>query len=207
MIKVLAPAQMHPGRRTLAEFQNYWAESHGPLVRQHEVPASLRAAPDAARGVRRSTRRRPSTASPCSGTTTCGTSARPRDDPEVDGAAPGRARGRRAAVRPAARLAPAPQARVRGGRREGHRRRPDDAGDGQGDLHRHQDARPVARRVLRPLAERARPAGLEGAGPTSLCPEPRRARRLRHDRHPDARRLGRDVVRRPGVAAGGAQVA
>ena len=31
MIKVLAPAQMHPGRRSLAEFHNYWAESHGPL--------------------------------------------------------------------------------------------------------------------------------------------------------------------------------
>jgi uncharacterized protein (TIGR02118 family) len=31
VIKVLAPAQMHPGRRTLAEFQNYWGESHGPL--------------------------------------------------------------------------------------------------------------------------------------------------------------------------------
>ena len=32
MIKVLAPAQMHPGpNRTLAEFQNYWGESHGPL--------------------------------------------------------------------------------------------------------------------------------------------------------------------------------
>jgi uncharacterized protein (TIGR02118 family) len=31
MFKVIAPAQMHPGRRTLAEFHNYWAESHGPL--------------------------------------------------------------------------------------------------------------------------------------------------------------------------------
>jgi uncharacterized protein (TIGR02118 family) len=31
MYKVLAPAQMNPGKRTLAQFQNYWAESHGPL--------------------------------------------------------------------------------------------------------------------------------------------------------------------------------
>ena len=31
MIKVLAPANLHPGRRSLAEFQNYWAVSHGPL--------------------------------------------------------------------------------------------------------------------------------------------------------------------------------
>jgi uncharacterized protein (TIGR02118 family) len=31
MIKVVAPANLHPGRRTLAEFQNYWGESHGPL--------------------------------------------------------------------------------------------------------------------------------------------------------------------------------
>jgi uncharacterized protein (TIGR02118 family) len=31
MYKVLAPAQMNPGKRTLAEFHNYWAESHGPL--------------------------------------------------------------------------------------------------------------------------------------------------------------------------------
>ena len=31
MIKVLAPAQHHPTNRTLAEFHNYWGESHGPL--------------------------------------------------------------------------------------------------------------------------------------------------------------------------------
>ncbi|HLF77489.1 MAG TPA: EthD domain-containing protein [Dehalococcoidia bacterium] len=31
MIKVVAPANLHPGRRSLAEFQNYWGESHGPL--------------------------------------------------------------------------------------------------------------------------------------------------------------------------------
>ncbi len=31
MIKVLAPAIKNPHRRTLAEFHNYWAESHGPL--------------------------------------------------------------------------------------------------------------------------------------------------------------------------------
>jgi uncharacterized protein (TIGR02118 family) len=32
MIKVVAPAQRHPtNRATLAEFQRYWAESHGPL--------------------------------------------------------------------------------------------------------------------------------------------------------------------------------
>src|ERR1700733_12123586 len=32
MIKVLAPAQRHPtNRATLAEFQSYWAECHGPL--------------------------------------------------------------------------------------------------------------------------------------------------------------------------------
>jgi uncharacterized protein (TIGR02118 family) len=31
MIKVAAPALKNPERRTLAEFHNYWAESHGPL--------------------------------------------------------------------------------------------------------------------------------------------------------------------------------
>lgn len=31
MIKVVAPAQHHPANRTLAQFQNYWAVSHGPL--------------------------------------------------------------------------------------------------------------------------------------------------------------------------------
>jgi uncharacterized protein (TIGR02118 family) len=31
MIKVIAPAQRHPTNRTLAEFHNYWGESHGPL--------------------------------------------------------------------------------------------------------------------------------------------------------------------------------
>lgn len=31
MIKVAAPALKHPNNRTLVEFQNYWAESHGPL--------------------------------------------------------------------------------------------------------------------------------------------------------------------------------
>jgi uncharacterized protein (TIGR02118 family) len=31
MIKVLSPANLHPGRRELAEFQNYWKTSHGPL--------------------------------------------------------------------------------------------------------------------------------------------------------------------------------
>jgi len=31
MIKVLAPALKNPERRTLAEFHDYWAVSHGPL--------------------------------------------------------------------------------------------------------------------------------------------------------------------------------
>src|ERR1051325_7257629 len=31
MVKVVAPAQHHPTNRTLAQFQNYWGESHGPL--------------------------------------------------------------------------------------------------------------------------------------------------------------------------------
>jgi uncharacterized protein (TIGR02118 family) len=31
MIKVLSPANLHPGRRSLAEFQHYWKTSHGPL--------------------------------------------------------------------------------------------------------------------------------------------------------------------------------
>jgi uncharacterized protein (TIGR02118 family) len=31
MIKVAAPALKNPERRTMQEFQNYWAESHGPL--------------------------------------------------------------------------------------------------------------------------------------------------------------------------------
>ncbi len=31
MIKVIAPAQHHPGNRDLAAFHNYWGESHGPL--------------------------------------------------------------------------------------------------------------------------------------------------------------------------------
>jgi uncharacterized protein (TIGR02118 family) len=31
MIKVVAPAQRHPTNRPLAEFHNYWGESHGPL--------------------------------------------------------------------------------------------------------------------------------------------------------------------------------
>ena len=31
MIKVAAPALKNPERRTMTEFQNYWAESHGPL--------------------------------------------------------------------------------------------------------------------------------------------------------------------------------
>jgi uncharacterized protein (TIGR02118 family) len=31
MIKVAAPAIKNPERRTMAEFHNYWAESHGPL--------------------------------------------------------------------------------------------------------------------------------------------------------------------------------
>ncbi len=31
MIKVAAPALKNPDNRTMAEFQNYWAESHGPL--------------------------------------------------------------------------------------------------------------------------------------------------------------------------------
>jgi uncharacterized protein (TIGR02118 family) len=34
VIKVVAPALMHPGARTLAEFHNYWAQSHGPLFSQ-----------------------------------------------------------------------------------------------------------------------------------------------------------------------------
>jgi hypothetical protein len=31
MIKVVAPALHHPTNRTLAQFHNYWGESHGPL--------------------------------------------------------------------------------------------------------------------------------------------------------------------------------
>ena len=31
MIKVLAPANKNPERRTLPEFHNYWAVTHGPL--------------------------------------------------------------------------------------------------------------------------------------------------------------------------------
>src|SRR5664279_2488072 len=31
MIKVLAPANINPSRRTMPEFHNYWAVSHGPL--------------------------------------------------------------------------------------------------------------------------------------------------------------------------------
>jgi uncharacterized protein (TIGR02118 family) len=31
MIKVVAPAQRHPTNRSLADFHNYWGESHGPL--------------------------------------------------------------------------------------------------------------------------------------------------------------------------------
>jgi uncharacterized protein (TIGR02118 family) len=31
VIKIASPANLHPGRRSLAEFQNYWGESHGPL--------------------------------------------------------------------------------------------------------------------------------------------------------------------------------
>ena len=31
MIKVVAPALRHPTNRTLAQFHNYWGESHGPL--------------------------------------------------------------------------------------------------------------------------------------------------------------------------------
>ncbi|PWT84715.1 MAG: hypothetical protein C5B57_04310 [Blastocatellia bacterium] len=31
MIKVVAPALHHPTNRTLAQFHNYWSESHGPL--------------------------------------------------------------------------------------------------------------------------------------------------------------------------------
>jgi uncharacterized protein (TIGR02118 family) len=31
MIKVVAPAQHHPTNRSLAEFHNYWGETHGPL--------------------------------------------------------------------------------------------------------------------------------------------------------------------------------
>jgi uncharacterized protein (TIGR02118 family) len=31
MIKVIAPAIINPGTRSLAEFHRYWAESHGPL--------------------------------------------------------------------------------------------------------------------------------------------------------------------------------
>ena len=31
MIKVIAPALRHPANRSLAEFHNYWGESHGPL--------------------------------------------------------------------------------------------------------------------------------------------------------------------------------
>jgi uncharacterized protein (TIGR02118 family) len=34
VIKVVAPALMHPAARTLEEFQNYWAQSHGPLFSQ-----------------------------------------------------------------------------------------------------------------------------------------------------------------------------
>jgi uncharacterized protein (TIGR02118 family) len=34
VIKVVAPALMQPGARTLAEFHNYWAQSHGPLFSQ-----------------------------------------------------------------------------------------------------------------------------------------------------------------------------
>jgi uncharacterized protein (TIGR02118 family) len=34
MIKVVAPALMHPGTRTLEGFQSYWAQSHGPLFSQ-----------------------------------------------------------------------------------------------------------------------------------------------------------------------------
>jgi uncharacterized protein (TIGR02118 family) len=31
VIKVIAPAQKNPNSRTMTEFHNYWAESHGPL--------------------------------------------------------------------------------------------------------------------------------------------------------------------------------
>jgi len=31
MLKVISPAIINPGTRSLAEFQNYWAQSHGPL--------------------------------------------------------------------------------------------------------------------------------------------------------------------------------
>jgi uncharacterized protein (TIGR02118 family) len=31
MLKTIGAANMHPGRRSLAEFHNYWGESHGPL--------------------------------------------------------------------------------------------------------------------------------------------------------------------------------
>jgi uncharacterized protein (TIGR02118 family) len=34
VIKVVAPALMHPGARNLQEFHNYWAQSHGPLFSQ-----------------------------------------------------------------------------------------------------------------------------------------------------------------------------
>ena len=33
MIKVAAPAIKNPERRTMAEFHNYWAESHGISAR------------------------------------------------------------------------------------------------------------------------------------------------------------------------------
>jgi uncharacterized protein (TIGR02118 family) len=36
MVKVVAPAQRHSTNRTLAQFQNYWAESHGPLFANTE---------------------------------------------------------------------------------------------------------------------------------------------------------------------------
>jgi uncharacterized protein (TIGR02118 family) len=32
MIKTIAAAQLRPGKRSLEEFQRYWAENHGPLV-------------------------------------------------------------------------------------------------------------------------------------------------------------------------------
>ena len=82
----------------------------------------------------------------------------------------------------------------------------DDTGDGQGDLH-------LPRRCLGLTLDlsffdhwlrRARPVGRQSAGPSSLCPGPTPSplpTPLGY--HADARRLGRNVVRRPRVAAGG----
>ncbi len=156
--------------RSRVEAQHYWAESHGKLVansaalqRYHHyfsLPEAYDSEPEA--DLHRHLdvlARQPAAAASAAG---------------PQRLVPG-ATGRRARVRPHDSLADRRSARRHPRRRARADRRTDEGIDGQRDLHGRAQARPRPPRLLRPLAQRARPA--RGATPRSqaLHSEPRRA--------------------------------